>query len=70
MGWGILRIVEHLTFYDGPTRHHFVWLIFETASYSPSDVVCVKLLHGGGAGKTETADFSGIIQSGAPSNST
>jgi hypothetical protein len=70
MGWGILRIVEHLTFYDGPTRQHFVWLIFETASYSPSDVVCVKLLHGGGVDGTNKAGKAGIIQSGTPSSST
>ena len=70
MGWGTLRIVEHLTFYNGPTRQHFVWLIFKTASYSPSDVVCVKLLHGGGVGKTGTIGFAGLIQSGAASNST
>jgi hypothetical protein len=70
MGRGILRIVEHLTFYDGPTSQHFVWLIFETASYSPSDVVCVKLLHGGGVGGTDKAGKAGIIQSGTPSSST
>jgi hypothetical protein len=70
MRWGILRIVEHLTFYDGPTRQHFVWLIFETASYSSPDVVCVKLLHGGGVGKTGTISFAGLIQSGAATNST
>ena len=70
MGRGTLRIVEHLTFYDGPTRQHFVWLIFETASYSLSDVVCVKLLHGGGDGETDKAGKAGIIQSGTPSSST
>ena len=70
MGRGIMRIVEHLEFYDRPTRQHFAWLIFETVSSSPSDVVCVKLLHGGGVGETDKADFSGIIQSGTPSNST
>jgi hypothetical protein len=70
MGWGTLRIVEHLAFYDGPTRQNVAWLVYETVSSSMSDVVCVKLLHGGGEGETETADFSGIIQYGAPSNST
>ena len=70
MGWGILRIVERITFYDGSTRQHFVWLIFETAPYSLSDVVCVNLLHGGGVGKTGTIGFAGLIQFGAASNST
>ena len=70
MGRGIMRIVEHLEFYDRPTRQHFAWLIFETASSSLSDVVCVKLLHGGGVGETDKAGFAGIIQSGTPSNST
>ena len=65
-----MRIDEHLEFYDRPTRQHFVWLIFETASYSLSDVVCVNLLHGGGVGKTGTIGFAGLIQSGAASNST
>ena len=70
MGRGILRIVEHFTFYDGPTRQHFVRLIFETASYSPSNVACVNLFHGGGVGKTGTIGFAGLIQSGAASNPT
>jgi hypothetical protein len=67
MGWGIMRIVEHLEYCDRPTRQNVAWLIFEAASSSPSDVVCVKLLHGGGEGETDKA---GIIQSGTPSNST
>ena len=53
----------------GPLGNIFVWLIFEAASYSPSDAVCVKLLHGGGEGVTDTADFAGTIQSGTFSNS-
>ena len=70
MGQGIMRIVEHLEFCDSPTRQNVAWQVFETISPSSSDVVCVKLLHGGGEGETETADFSGIIQSGTPSSST
>ena len=70
MGWGILRIVERITFYDGSTRQHFVWLIFETAPYSLSDVVCVNLLHGGGVDGTDKAGKADLIQSGTPSSST
>lgn len=65
-----MRIVEHLEFCDRPTRQHFVWLIFETVSSSPSEVVCVKLLHGGGVDGIDKAGFAGTIQLGTPSNST
>ena len=65
-----MRIVEHREFCDGPTRRNVARLIFEIVSYSPSDVVCVKLRHGGGEGETDKVGKAGIIQSGTPSNST
>jgi len=65
-----MRIVECLEFCDTPARQHVAWLVFQTVSSYPSEGVCITLLHGGWVGETDTAEFSGIIQSEFPSNST
>jgi len=70
MGAETMRIVERLELCNRPTEQNVSWMIFETVSSSSSEVVCVKLLHGGGVDETDKAGFAATIQSGIPSNST